>query len=378
MPAQKKIFILYMPPTNPEAMRHFEDTVDKGVPLAGIAEYLPNPMVKSLEHFFGRRPLTIWGSQDTPRNRTIYNQMCPGDDVLVVVGPRIRFLGFVAEKLVSPELSRRLWANILPGTTTGWDLIYFIANPVEIDVPWTRFCQLIGYRENYQLRGFTRVSDERLNHFYARYDSAYEMLLRLHWHQPVQERLEIPELEDKPGISDSHDQDAPPASRHVEMQWKLSQLGIKAGSKIWVPANDRSRIRKEFDFHEFEDQFTAGLDVPAPYVENIDVVWKDQYRIDAAFEVEHSTSIYSGLLRFSDLKIVAPNSNYPLYIVADTGRRQRLIEQLRRPTFRKSDIRESVRFLPYDVVDELWAEFCRNGGSMPPERVSEAAEDLSA
>lgn len=376
MPARKNIFILYMPPSNREAMRHFEDTVDEGVPLAGIAEFLPSDMVARLDHVFARRLLTIWGSRDTTANRSKFERMRPGDDILVVVGSRIRFLGFVAEKLESPQLSQRLWANVLPDSTRGWDLIYFIANPVEIDVPWARFCQLVGYRENYQLRGFTRVSDALLGRFYVRYDSAYEMLLRLHSQQPIQERLEIPELEDRPGIADSPEQDAPTASRHVEMQWKLSQLGIKAGSKIWVPANDRSRIREEFDFDDFEEQFTTGLDVPAPYVENIDVVWKDQYRIDAAFEVEHSTSIYSGLLRFSDLKIVAPNSSYPLYIVADAGRRQRLLEQLRRPTFRKSDIREAVRFLPYDAVDELWAEYCRNGGTMPPERVSEAAEDL--
>lgn len=378
MPAHKNIFILYMPPTNPEAMRHFLDTVERGVAPAEVARFLPEPTVARLEHVFGRRPLTIWGSRDTRANRAKFDRMRPGDDILIVVGGHIRFLGFVAEKLISPQLSERIWANILQNNAEGWDLIYFIANPVEINVPWAQFCRLVGYRENYQLRGFTRVSDELLERFYARYDSAYEMLLRLNRHQPIQERLEIPETEDRPGVTETSEQEEPPpSSRHVEMQWKLSQLGIKAGSRIWVPTNDRSRITNEFQFNDFEERFTAGLDIDAKYVENIDVVWKDQYRIDAAFEVEHSTSIYSGLLRFSDLKIVAPNSTYPLFIVADAGRRQRLLEQLRRPTFRKSEIREAVRFLPYDAVDELWSEFCRNGDAMPPERVREAAEDLS-
>ena len=66
--------------------------------------------------------------------------------------------------------------------------------------------------------------------------------------------------------------------------------------------------------------------MPAKYVENIDAVWKEEFRIDAAFEIEHSTAIYSGLLRFSDLKIIAPNSNYPLFIVAPTEKRNRIIE----------------------------------------------------
>jgi hypothetical protein len=45
-----------------------------------------------------------------------------------------------------------------------------------------------------------------------------------------------------------------------------------------------------------------------------DVVWKEEFRIDAAFEIENSTSIYSGLLRFADLTMVAPNTIYPLFI----------------------------------------------------------------
>jgi len=39
-------------------------------------------------------------------------------------------------------------------------------------------------------------------------------------------------------------------------------------------------------------------------------------RIDAAFEVENSTSIYSGLPRFADLNIVAPDTMYPMFVVA--------------------------------------------------------------
>jgi len=47
-----------------------------------------------------------------------------------------------------------------------------------------------------------------------------------------------------------------------------------------------------------------------------DVVWKEEFRIDAAFEIENGTSIYSGLLRFADLTMVAPNTIYLLFIVS--------------------------------------------------------------
>jgi len=93
------------------------------------------------------------------------------------------------------------------------------------------------------------------------------------------------------------------------------------------------------------------------YVENIDVVWKEEFRIDAAFEIENSTSIYSGLLRFADLTMVAPNTVYPMFIVAPGERRNRVHEQLARPSFRHLGIHEKVRYISYEKINEIEAFF---------------------
>jgi hypothetical protein len=85
------------------------------------------------------------------------------------------------------------------------------------------------------------------------------------------------------------------------MQWKLALLGLKAGERIWIPAGDQARLQKLYDFDRCDREFASGIDLPHSYVENIDVVWKQEFRIDAAYEVENSTAIYSGLLRFADL-----------------------------------------------------------------------------
>jgi hypothetical protein len=97
------------------------------------------------------------------------------------------------------------------------------------------------------------------------------------------------------------------------------------------------------------------LDVPLS-IQNIDVVWKfGPCSIKSAFEIEHSTSIYSGILRLSDLRAEAPNSNYPLFIVASAERRRRAFEELRRPTFSGPCLRlnEVIRFLGYENVREI-------------------------
>jgi hypothetical protein len=51
--------------------------------------------------------------------------------------------------------------------------------------------------------------------------------------------------------------------------------------------------------------------------------------------------------------MVAPNSVYPMFIVAPGERRNRVREQLTRPSFRHLDIHEKVRYLSYEKVNEI-------------------------
>jgi len=75
--------------------------------------------------------------------------------------------------------------------------------------------------------------------------------------------------------------------------------------------------------------------------------------IGAAYEIENSTSIYSGLLRFADLNIIAPNTLYPMFVVAPKERKNRLREQLRRPAFKRLELDTKVRFLTYEAVEDI-------------------------
>ncbi len=77
----------------------------------------------------------------------------------------------------------------------------------------------------------------------------------------------------------------------------------------------------------------------------IDVIWlKGRHGIVAAFEVESTTSIYSGLLRMSDLSVLVPNLSFPYYIVAPEKRLDKVRRELRRPTFQALEIHERCGF----------------------------------
>lgn len=361
-------------------MVHYEETIRQRVSLDRVARFLRRDQISQLKRIFGNGKVAVWGSRTGPNNRTRFDRMNEGDDILIVEGSHIKLLGKAALKTENPDLSRELWKNIKDGSSEGWDLIYFIANPIEIDVPFEDFCLLFEYAPNYRPQGFSAVAADKLEAFYDRYDDLYSILLRLKAGERVQEKDPDRIVDIAPGapvvIPDLQDGLPDVVSDHVRMQWTLANLGLKAGQKIWVPANDQSKLRSAYQFTKFEAEFSSGIDLPHSYVENIDVVWKEQYRIDAAFEIENSTAIYSGLLRFADLMDLAPNTTYPMFIVAPSERRSAVRAQLHRPAFRGLDLRHKVRFLPYEAVEAIDRFFPEGSTSLNINVIKDKAEVL--
>src|SRR6202008_1759128 len=85
-----------------------------------------------------------------------------------------------------------------------------------------------------------------------------------------------------------------------------------------------------------------------------DVLWLSGNSIVAAFEVECTTSIYSGLLRMSDLLALQPNLDISLYLVAPDERRDKAEQELLRPTFalREKPLARLCGFLPFSKLCE--------------------------
>jgi len=336
---------------------HYQDTIVNKVSPERIFKYIDHNLRSRLLQIFGNKPIAVWGSRASDANRRTFERMNPGDDILIVEGSTIKLLGKIAAKTINPDLSRELWKNIKEEESEeGWDLIYIIANPLEINLPFASIRELFDYSPKYTLRGFRNISDAKLQQFYEQYDDLYSILQRVKMGEMIEKKKAIFDIpEEKEDVSKVQEEmpEGETISEHLSMQWKLIQLGMKSGSKVWIPKSDQQQIISQYEYGDFEKEFTAGIDVPAKYVENIDVVWKEEFRIDAAFEIENTTAIYSGLLRFSDLKIIAPNSNYPLFIVAPQSKRNRLLEQIKRPTFRKLDFGNKVKFLPYEIVNDI-------------------------
>jgi hypothetical protein len=145
-------------------------------------------------------------------------------------------------------------------------------------------------------------------------------------------------------------------SVRTEVQWLLLKLGNDLGLDVWVAKND---VNRSYKGNKFIDLPKLRHDLPLAFdtvtkntVALIDVLWLKSNSIVAAFEVESTTSIYSGLLRMADLIALQPNLNIPLYIVAAIERRKKVIEEIDRPTFRRLDppMSEVTRFIPFSAL----------------------------
>lgn len=129
----------------------------------------------------------------------------------------------------------------------------------------------------------------------------------------------------------------PTGTDHTRIQYLLLTLGAEMGLDVWVARNDRSKVWQGRSLgslpNTVEQLPTQFNEATQRTIELIDVLWLKGNSIVSAFEVECTTSIYSGLLRMSDLLALQPNLDIKLYLVAPDERHDKVEQEILRPTF---------------------------------------------
>jgi type II restriction enzyme len=158
---------------------------------------------------------------------------------------------------------------------------------------------------------------------------------------------------------------------HTEVQGWLRDLGRALGFDVWVASND---VGRPYAGGRLGDGCLSTLPATidsapgAEAVRLIDVLWFDRGSggVAGAFEVEHTTSIYSGIVRLLDLALGASaGAAHGLFLVAPDNREEEVRAQLTRPAFsRVADL--SVRFLPYGELERNRNAMARFGQGMRP------------
>ena len=175
--------------------------------------------------------------------------------------------------------------------------------------------------------------------------------------------VEIPgENEEAEEIGEVADKEAEIRQSH-RIQALIAEIGSKMGFKIWLPKSDRERVKAATSY----DLSATLVDIlPMNYndatirtIEQIDVIWLRGRSIARAFEIEHTTAIYSGLLRMADLVALQPDINIPLHIVAPEARQSIVLDQIRRPVFsllETGPLSERCSLLTYANIEEIAAK----------------------
>jgi hypothetical protein len=168
--------------------------------------------------------------------------------------------------------------------------------------------------------------------------------------------LKIPEreIEVTPPIEITPSEEVEEKKAHIQMEWMLIKIGKWEGHDVWVASNDFNREYKGEKFSSLCLPDLPQFAAPAilKIARMIDVIWfkKGTARPVRFYEVEHTSSIYSGLLRVNDINI-----DYPIpkaTIVAPENKRRLFETQITRRTFAESGLSEVCDFMSYKEVKD--------------------------
>jgi hypothetical protein len=175
-------------------------------------------------------------------------------------------------------------------------------------------------------------------------------------------------------VSGKEDFSLPTEFSHSQIQSVVGAIGKLTGHAVYIPQNDRSSLDWKIvqRFELIKDLPSTGRHAPAASLPLIDVLWihPTENLLEAAFEIEHSTPIYSGLLRFNDVHIdfKLPRAG----IIAQAERKDAFLHQINRRTFRASGLDQVCLFYNYSEVYRWYLKLVSGPYSKPT-----ASEDSS-
>ncbi|MDF1876711.1 type II restriction endonuclease [Sulfurimonas sp. SAG-AH-194-L11] len=151
---------------------------------------------------------------------------------------------------------------------------------------------------------------------------------------------------------------------HTEMQYHIMTIGKSLGYDVIAASNDRSKCHngESLSFISLDKFPDLGIDKDThKTIALIDAVWfqKDTNKIECAFEVEKSTSIYSGILRLTDLHYSFKDNPATLYLIIPDNREKEVIHQLQRPSIKNSNI--EIHYIMFSQLKENCNAICKFG-----------------
>jgi len=336
---------------------------------------------------FGKSDRLISGFRE--RQRNVASDIKPGDKFICYVTKISRWIGilevtsayfqddkpifypvndpFIIRFIVKDNVWLPLEHSIPVFDDICWNHLSFTKNLIKGSVGWTGMVRgslrkledsdgeyleklLIKQNENPKIYPLDEIEKKKLKNPVVKTQDSKQV------------SVVIPENDEHAHQTQTNGTEPTTQRESIRIQALLADIGEKMNFKIWIPRSDRQRVSELWS-----PKTNCLLEIlPLNYddatlktIENIDVLWIKGRSIVRAFEVEHTTSIYSGILRMADLMALQPNLNIVAHIVAPNDRKEKVLQEISRPVFaflENGPLTESCSFISYDSVIELSGE----------------------
>ena len=159
--------IILQPSGSSVAKEHYYDTIENRIDLDLVGRFVPNDDYLNLSEIYQGQACMIWGVTPGGSNITKWNRITSGDVTLFSRNGKIYASATTTYKLHNRKLAYELWNENNKGET--WEYIYFLDELVNHNIPYANFNRVVGYNENYIIRGFNVLDEEKsqlvINHY---------------------------------------------------------------------------------------------------------------------------------------------------------------------------------------------------------------------
>lgn len=146
------------------------DTIENLVPLTRCESRLSKSVFQQLQDAHPSGSAAMWGvtpgSNNVNRNK--WERIQVGDLALFARNGGIRATAIVTAKFHSPKLAVELWDRDADGDT--WEYMYALDEVRNVDIPYSEFNAIVGYKDNYIVQGFNVLDSEKSTKFLDRYE----------------------------------------------------------------------------------------------------------------------------------------------------------------------------------------------------------------
>ena len=170
--------VILQPCSNKGSRKHYQDTIQKPVPIDQVAHLLSKEDARILKDIYPDGQLKVWGvvpGKEGSNNVTRWKRIQPGDVTLLAAQGRVFASAVATHKTHNGKLAEKLWGRNEDNQT--WEYVYFVSEVRAQNILYKDLNKVIPYAENFVIQGFSVLNQEQsdnvINSFELASDTFY-------------------------------------------------------------------------------------------------------------------------------------------------------------------------------------------------------------